>query len=260
MANLPLTERIPIDAAEFKLPHHVLHWIANFDYVLLGEMHGSNEIPRLFGNIVCAVAQLKGVVLTGLEFPASEQENLQAYATSLDESLLASMSGFRNRSDDGRSSKAMFSLIAQLAKTAGVRVFAFDADTSADEAERDAIMSANIISKKQSQSSPTFILCGNIHSDKREGAFFDLAFRSMASHLNKHARANDETCLSILADFGGGQTWSKTSRDSQPPANWSFSDNAHPDAYFMRLEDVSANGHDAVIYVPTLTASPPYDV
>jgi len=279
MEQTPTTERITFDAAELQLPHHVVQWIANFDYVIVGEFHGSNEIPRLFGNIVSRVAEIRGAAMAGLEFPCADEEFLTAFSSSFDEHELAQISGFRNRSDDGRSSNAMFSLVERLVRTAGVRVFAFDADmtdSSITESERDAAMCANTFFQKRKNprkttndgvppNAPALILCGNIHSDKREGSFFDPAFRSLAWQLNEHAKANGETCLSISVEFGSGQTWCKTSKDCQPPVTWDFCEDPEEpdakrgaDAYFVRAADVSTNGHDAVIYIPQVTASPPY--
>lgn len=103
--------------------------------VLIGEMHGTHEFPRLVGQLV-ELAVGRGLpVLVGLEVPASEQPAIDAFVGSdgspaAIEALTAS--GFWHRPqehDDGRAGDGLITLFTSARVAAGrgpVRVVAFD--------------------------------------------------------------------------------------------------------------------------------------
>ena len=51
------------------------------DYVILGEMHGTQETPALFGDLVCAAAA-RGPVIVALEVALEDQAAFDAYLNS----------------------------------------------------------------------------------------------------------------------------------------------------------------------------------
>ena len=85
------------------------------DYVIFGEMHGTNETPALFGDLVCAAAARRPVMVA-LEIPSDDQPVLDAWlASSGDAEARAAL--FRASfwsSNDGRSSTAMLALLERL--------------------------------------------------------------------------------------------------------------------------------------------------
>jgi len=105
--------------------------------VMLGEIHGTVEIPAFVGDLACQALARGHRVLLGLEYPASEQADLEAYLTSdggpaARRALLASAL-WQAACPDGRSSQAIFDLIERARALHQdeypVDVFAFDRAT-----------------------------------------------------------------------------------------------------------------------------------
>ena len=89
-------------------------------YVIVGERHGTKEIPAFFGDLVCHVSEL-GPVVVGLEIEAHQQASLEAYLQSdggpAARAVLLREDHWRN--GDGRASGAMFALIERLRQLRG---------------------------------------------------------------------------------------------------------------------------------------------
>ena len=85
------------------------------DYVILGELHGTNETPAFFGDLVCAAAAY-GPVMVALEIPIDDQPALDAYLASPGDApaRTALLKADFWDSNDGRSSVAMLALIERL--------------------------------------------------------------------------------------------------------------------------------------------------
>src|SRR5690554_1179150 len=86
-------------------------------WIVIGEMHGSNEVPELFADAVCRTAQSRRVVV-GIEQPASQQEAIDAFLDSdggeaaRRDFMEAAM--WHGPMKDGRSSEAIFRLFERL--------------------------------------------------------------------------------------------------------------------------------------------------
>lgn len=85
-------------------------------YLVIGEMHGTEEMPAFFGDLVAEAAARKPVTVV-LEYPQSRQRDLDRYLASPGgeadrKTLLAADYWVRGR--DGRSSRAMLLLIEKL--------------------------------------------------------------------------------------------------------------------------------------------------
>lgn len=99
-------------------------------YVVMGERHGTAEIPPLFGDLVCLAAS-SGPVAVGLEMQTDQQRSLDIYmasnGTREDQNALLREKHWRSR--DGRASEAMMQLIEYLRRLREsgrpVSVFAF---------------------------------------------------------------------------------------------------------------------------------------
>src|SRR5215472_1190770 len=101
----------PIPGADQIWSKASVHW------VFIGELHGSNETPAAFRNLVCdAIAQGKHVTVA-LERPSSEQAALDNILTAKDLST-AQKSLFQlpdwKEVLDGRASEAMLRLLVSL--------------------------------------------------------------------------------------------------------------------------------------------------
>ncbi len=86
-------------------------------FVIFGEAHGTNEIPELFGDVVCWASASHKVVVA-LEWPPQMQASLDEYMASdgseSARSRFLSTGLWKNPTPDGRTSQAMFTLVERL--------------------------------------------------------------------------------------------------------------------------------------------------
>jgi hypothetical protein len=141
------------------------------EIILIGEIHGTKETPRLFSNLVTVTAMEKNQRIgVGLELPIVLQRLIDEAVknnTRIDffrEQMLADP--VWKKIDDGRSSEAMLDLICdmlQLAESQKVSFFFFDTQIN----ERNETMAQLIGQRVREQRyDVTFILTGNIHANK----------------------------------------------------------------------------------------------
>ena len=149
--------------------------------VLVGEWHGTAEIPRVVGDISCALLERGSHVQVALELPVDWTDDLNAYVNSqageslLRDKLAKRWNKLRGRGGDGRTSEAMWQLIEALGLQAraypgAVRVTAFDsrqweARFAGDQMVADLGMSAALI--RAVEESPGFVtiaLTGELHA------------------------------------------------------------------------------------------------
>lgn len=141
------------------------------EIILIGEIHGTEEMPRLFDNLVTvATGEKNRRIGVGLELPVIMQPLI-------DEAVKNNTSGdsFRKqllahpawqKLDDGRSSQAMLDLICdmlKLAQSQKLSFFFFDTKIN----ERNETMARFIGQRVREQRyDVTFILAGNIHANR----------------------------------------------------------------------------------------------
>ena len=154
--------------------------------VVVGEVHGTREIPRAFDQLArTATCEL----IVGLELPR-------------DEPLTSFTTPFWTRDvQDGRSSEAMAELIESL-QARGVRIIAFDVDGS-ETVERDEAMSEPLIAaRREHPRAALLVLAGNLHA--RLVGWSQLpGYVWLAEHL---ARAIPNV-VAINAIHDGGTAW-----------------------------------------------------
>lgn len=150
-------------------------------YVILGERHGTSEIPAFFGDLVCAAVS-KGPVVVGLEIETDQQKSLDEYMASIgDQGSRDALLAHRHWSyTDGRASEAMFLLIENLrllrynGKQIRVRALMPAADTP------DARELAMGLAWKQSlqgiENAKLLMLVGSVHAEREPlGSFIPAA-------------------------------------------------------------------------------------
>jgi len=141
------------------------------EIILIGELHGTEETPRLFSNLVSVAAREKNERIgVGLELPIILQRLIDEAVknnTRIDsfrEQLLANPAW--QKINDGRSSEAMLDLICDMLKHAEsqkVSFFFFDTQIN----DRNETMAQLIGQRVREQGyDVTFILTGNIHANK----------------------------------------------------------------------------------------------
>jgi len=200
----------PVPGADQIWSKPSLHW------VFIGELHGSNETPAAFYDLVCdAVAQGKQVTVA-LERPASEQAALDNVLTAKDlaaarESLLQ-LPGWKDVLD-GRASEAMLRLLVSLRELhrlhPDLKVVAFDAPyTGTAPGARDEALGHALLSLRPTKPNGlVLILTGNLHAMQASKRGYDLA----AMYLPP------KEILSLEVTDRGGESWSQDATDGCGP-------------------------------------------
>lgn len=178
-------------------------------YLLVGEIHGTVEAPALFGDIVCAAAADRPVVV-GVEWPASSQPMLDAFlaAEGEAEALTALMRAPAWERPDGRSSAAMLDLLRRVRglRVAGraVSLVAFDHEipTPGTSDVREAAMAALLLrAAAERPDALVAALTGSGHADQEGFVSMQPPVRSMAQHLPRAELA------SVAVARPGGAAW-----------------------------------------------------
>jgi hypothetical protein len=191
----------PIPGADQVWSKASVHW------VFVGELHGSNETPAAFGDLVCdALARGKRVTVA-LERPTSEQAALDGILTSKD--LSAAKTALLQQPEwkegvDGRASEAMLGLvisIRELRKSySGLAIVAFDAPyTGTAAGARDEAMGHFL--RAVGTAKPTdliLILVGNAHAMQAP----EFGYEAAAMYLPS------KEILSLEVTDRGGESWS----------------------------------------------------
>lgn len=174
-------------------------------HIILGEMHGTQQIPRFVGDVACAAANL-GAVRVGLEIPVEEQQRIDSFIASKgdDGARKALTLGSRFWSEpfqDGRRSQAVAALLESLRQLhqrgADLRVLAYDAGG----ADRDSSMAKQLLSAFAAEPTARFVvLSGNLHARKTAGQWKQ---RFMAAQLVEHG----VKLTTLDAHYGMGSAW-----------------------------------------------------
>lgn len=183
-------------------------------FVVLGEMHGTKEMPQIFWDAVCLTSEKRRVVVA-LELPETGQAALDSFLAS-DGSLNAkgaflATDFWTSKFKDGRSSEAMFRLIDDLRvayqakKIAAVVAFQPVRTAGPDANQAYEKQMAEIIQKGTPKGAMAVILVGNIHAMKTEFVRPSMRYLPMAGHLPKR-----ETLSFDIQSDGGSGAWACT--------------------------------------------------
>jgi hypothetical protein len=180
--------------------------------VMLGELHGTQQIPAFVADLACQGAVRELAVRVGLEIPRSEDEALAAYLTgsgaAADRAALLDAEHWQRPDQDGRSSEAILALIDRVRalRQGGLDVdlFAFDASSWADWNERDAAMAARILGRATAEPEALVLtLSGNLHNRTVQGLPWDPNAVPMGV-LVQRARPDG---ISLDVRHAGGTAW-----------------------------------------------------
>jgi hypothetical protein len=190
----------PIPGVNQVLSKAPVHW------VFVGELHGSNETPAAFGDLVCdALARGKRVTVA-LERPTSEQAALDGILTAQDlfaaKTVLLQQPGWKDGMD-GRASEAMLRLLTSLRELRksypDLAIVAFDAPyTGTAGGARDEAMGRFLLAVGKTK--PTdliLILVGNAHAMQAP----EFGYQPAAMYLPT------KEILSLEVTDRGGESW-----------------------------------------------------
>jgi hypothetical protein len=188
---------------------HQIWTRSSLRWVFIGELHGSNETPAAFADLVCdALADGKHVTVA-LERPTSEQTALDGVLKSKNlseaKALLLRQPGWQQEWD-GRSSEAMLRLLLSLRDLRKayphLSVSAFDAPyTQGTKGARDQALGKTLLALGEAKPHDLIlILTGNLHGMEAPQFGYDLA----AMYIPAAER------LSLQVTDTGGESWAKS--------------------------------------------------
>ena len=199
------------------LPHIEDLWASpGLRFILVGELHGTNETPAVFRDLVCAAASSGRPVVVGVERGAGEQEAIDAFMAPADHeaatNALLAKSGWSTL--DGRSSRAMLMLLEDLRalKLNGriSDVVAFDARADLPPASGEQRMASTLIAAAGHHPNALVLaLTGNLHASKKLVEGFG-AYPFMAMLLPA------EQTLSLFVAGRGGEAWNSQDGECRP--------------------------------------------
>jgi len=249
------------------LPRGIQEYLQQKKLILVGEIHGTQEVPKFFGNIAASLVNDKDKTLVILEINQDSQKSIDNFFQTGDESILKRDPFFSRRYQDGRSSESMMKLLKRLSKISNVTVLCMDPMTGVQTMtgqERDTGM-ATFINSKMNKYGRTLVLSGNIHSSIVIGTPWDKTFRPMGYELkNMVTNLKDDQILNILVRHEKVDSWNcqgaevssclarigkKFPSDYSTALNW--------DSYF-RIEDALTDGHTGTVFIRSTKVSFPF--
>src|SRR5215813_8723570 len=228
--------------------------------VLLGELHGTTEVPRFVVDLACQAASRGTVIDVGLELFLEEQRRIESFLASAGttEDFQALLEGefWRRPYQDGRSSRAMLDLLDGIRhlKRSGARIQVFLFDRAKPGPNRDADMAKSILEVVAGkQADLALVLTGNLHAKTTEKIVAgSTEFVPMGFELVKAGAR----VTSLNSAHPPGTAWICQGSGAEACGSHQMGGKPRGDSRFIELYKSGA-GYDGIFYVPSLTASPP---
>lgn len=226
--------------------------------VLLGELHGTKESPRLAGDFVASSART-GPVILALEIDRRQQPLLSRYLASGGDAgaraALLAGEHWQDTMHDGRDSLAMLHLIERMrtlrAAGAPVAVLAFDPAVADMDARNRGMARILRRAAALAPAARLIVLTGNVHAMTHPQEVF-LDGRRILLETAGHALA-DLAPVSVDIRGAAGEAWACHSTCAEQPVTRSPRALAAP-----TLErNAPGSGWDYTLTLPRLGASPP---
>jgi len=228
--------------------------------LLLGDLHGTREIPAFVGQVVAALVATQPVVL-GLEILRDQVPSLDTYLAS-DGGPAARAAALRDpwwqaEYQDGRRSLAMLDLLDTVRRLraggARVDIVCFDANATGPDgaAGRDAAMAANLIAARSARPDATLVAyAGNAHT-RRSAMPKRPDYQWMAMLLAKAGIS----FVTINAHYTEGSAWICQGGGASGCGPTMLGGSG--DANGVHLEPGTEGAYDGWFGVGAITASPP---
>lgn len=228
--------------------------IPHSEITLIGEIHGTNEIPALAVEQACVLAKSGREVILALELPHDEQTAIDRFLASEGkqpdrEQLVSSSFWQSEKLNDGRSSIAMLDLLGRVRalRSNGAKISILVND-GFENKDRDMAMAQALLAARQSFPQAAIIgLFGSFHSSKSSG-------RERYPHEAIGYRLRSLQPLTIYVNFTGW-AWGCTQKACGVMRVGVVS----PNAVFFKFipgDDIE-HAHDGVVNLPKVTSSPP---
>lgn len=147
---------------------------------LLGELHGTKEIPEIIANFLGEYAKTQAFNIC-MEIPIKNQHDIDNFLKTGKISYLTKMNFFKYSTEsDGRNSLEYFNLIKSIYSINSkynkqIKIFCIDTDEIEDHSfqnKRESIMAERI--KKVLSEKITFAILGNVHASKYQLSFGEI--------------------------------------------------------------------------------------
>jgi len=237
-------------------------------FVNVGEAHGANEVPRIFADLVCSAGITGRPIIVGLEM--NSQIGLDAYFGAPDRATAEQrlLSSDEWKADgDGRTSKAMLALLADLAafqrrglvrKVVAISVSRMEGIEGTDQAalvkavaSGERRMAETLIqAAAESPDALVITLAGSFHASKRNGYPDVIPYEPMGAYLPA------EHTVALMIDHLGGGNWGCDPQGCGPQP-WK-SNASLPRGVVLDRKPSHDLGFDGILAIGTrVTPSPP---
>ena len=248
--------------ADSELPLSVIEFLATKKLVLVGEIHGNEESPKIFSQIVDSFASKNKNILVALEIPGQSQENINAFLKTGNEDYLRTNFFFTRSDQDGRSSNAMVELLRSLSLMPGIEVLCMD-EVGLDAQSRDSLMAEKISEKFKIGYDHILVYAGNVHSSIIVGTPWDSFFRPMGYELNKLLGFANQSVLNILLRYETLNSWmcmgakNLCKAYSMQPIKTDYSVAVPWNAYFLDENEI-VDGYKSTLFIRETKFSTPF--
>ncbi len=232
--------------------------------VLLGEMHGTKEIPAFVANAACLALRAGLPVTVALEVPREEQARIDSFIKSAgdDDDRAALLKGpFWNAAfQDGRRSGAMLALIDRVrhmrARHLPVEIALIDRQAPpSTPAERDRWMAEALAAAADASPQSLIVaLIGNVHTRVTRGVPWDGGYEPAGYALRQLRLGLSVTALNVA--YTGGTVWTCPTPDPVACGSRQVTGRANAPTGVV-LHDQIVDGHMGAFGVGELTASAP---
>ncbi|WP_233583193.1 hypothetical protein [Corallococcus sp. CA053C] len=233
--------------------------------MLLGELHGTQEVPRFIAQSVCQLVTSGTPVSVGLELPVENEERvkhfLQSQGGEADWLKLMESPFWRSPYPDGRGSAAVANMLEQLrqlrAQGLDVAVFVYDHPKLTGQQREDALTATVLSHVKAEPQRFHLVVSGNIHSRTAQGLPWDKGYQPMGRLLKEQLQ--DVTALDMAYDSGSAWICAADEKGRKLDCGVKATkgkDNG--DRFFVHVWDSpNAEGYHGVFYVGRVSASGP---
>src|SRR3989344_2901819 len=169
---------------------YLIEKIKSKKIVLLGELHGTKEIPELITTFFNNYLKENNCNIC-LEIPSDEQKSIDEFLKTGDEKYIYDMDFFKHQTNlDGRNSKEYFDLITNIYnlnknKKNKTNLFCIDVSiidyTKDIQQQREIGIAKNII--KIMNNNKTFVILGNMHIVKQKVTIGPISFLPVGYYL-----------------------------------------------------------------------------
>ncbi len=232
--------------------------------VLLGELHGTQQVPHFVAQSACQVATQGIPVTVGLEIPAANQERLETFlisaGTEHDWAKLMESPFWRSPYPDGRNSEGVVYLIEALRKLRSqgldVNIFAYDQPALRGDAREEFMAGVVMKVAKRSPKRALLVLSANVHPRQVKGLPGAPDYRPMGLRLA--GELSNVYSLDIAYNSGTAWICAMTPEEKLDCGVKQTKGEDNGGRYFVQLfGGRNRHGYHGIFYVSTVSASLP---